>query len=92
MAAVTDVVNAYSGTVGLKYIENIKNFVTIGLYADVRSVLNSWEQAGQHETVTDFLILKSTHLQGGKRVGLVLITTKRQKYSHKQSTVIQFRR
>ena len=73
MSAVTDVVNA----VGLKYIENYNNSVTIGLYEDVRSVLDSWEQAGQGETVTDFLIFKSTHLQGGKREGLMLITTKR---------------
>ena len=41
MAAVTDVVNGYSGTVGLKYIENINNFGTIGLYADVRGVSDS---------------------------------------------------
>ena len=62
MAAVTDVVNAYSGTVGLKYIENINNFGTIGLYADVRSVSDSSELAGHHGTVTYFIIFKTTHL------------------------------
>ena len=41
MAAVTDdVTDAVMHTVGLKYIENYNNSVTIGLYADVRSVLD----------------------------------------------------
>ena len=49
-------------TVGLKFIENIHNFGTIGLYADVRSVSESWELAGHHGTVTEFTIFTTTHL------------------------------
>ena len=77
MAAETDVTDVVMHEVVLKYIENYNKSVTIGLYADVRSVLDSREQAGQGETVTDFLISKSTQLQGGKREGLMLIPTKR---------------
>ena len=59
MAAVTDVVNAFSG---VENIENIHNFGTSGLSEDFRSVLDSSELAGHHGTATDFKIFKKTHL------------------------------